>query len=458
MPLKASPAGKTYRTAPFRALTFLVLAVAPIGCQTRVPQTTSTEAPVIPVSHPVKREVTDFADFSGRTDAVNSVGIKARVTGYLVKMAFQEGAEVRGDDRLRGGVRIAGLVAAPLAPTSLLAAASLFPGQLGEGDLLFEVDPRPYQAQLRQAEGQVALGQAQLKLANETYARNLALVPMKAVSQLELDQNKAAVEEARARIKASQASLDIYKLNLEFTRVTAPIDGQISRYYLTLGNLVNQDQTLLTTVVSLDPMYAYFDVDESTLLQVKRAINAGKIKRPRPGTHVPVLMGLQGETGYPHRGTINFVNNVINPSTGTIAFRGIFPNPKPLEGTRLLAPGMFVRIRLPIGQAHSALVVIDRAIGSDQGLKFVYVVDKDNKVQYRRVQTGPLQEDGQRVIEEGLTSEDRIVVGGLPQIRPRMQIKVDEIAMPTLNGPVTPPGSRGPNAPTPGERKAKMGG
>jgi multidrug efflux system membrane fusion protein len=240
------------------------------------------------------------------------------------------------------------------------------------------------------------------------------------------------VDEAKARIKATQSSLEIYKLNLSFTRVTSPIDGQVSRYYLTLGNLVNQDQTLLTTVVSLDPMYAYFDVDEPTLLRVRRAINQGKIKVPANGAGLPVLMGLQGEAGFPHRGTVNFVNNVFNPSTGTMSYRGVFPNPKPAEGTRLLSPGMFVRIRLPIGQPHKALLVVDRALGSDQGLKFVYVLDKDNRAQYRRVRTGPLQPDGLRVIEEGLQPDDWVVVGGLQQIRPRMQLQVERTAMPTF--------------------------
>ena len=160
-----------------------------------------------------------------------------------------------------------------------------------------------------------------------------------AVSQQQLDQDQAAVEEAEARVKAFETSMEVYKLNLDFTKVTSPIDGQVSRYYLTLGNLVNQDQTLLTTVVSLDPMYAYFDMDEPTLLRIRRAINEGKIKRPAGRREIPVLMGLQGEDGFPHKGTINFVNNQVNPTTGSIAVRGVFPNPKPTGGTRLLSPG-----------------------------------------------------------------------------------------------------------------------
>ena len=177
-------------------------------------------------------------------------------------------------------------------------------------------------------------------------------------------------------------------------------------------------------------MYAYFDVDEPTLLRVQQDIDAGKIKQLQHGV-IPVLMGLQGEDGFPHPGEINFINNQVNPTTGSISFRGVFPNAKSPKGVRLLKPGMFVRIRLPMGQPHPALLVIDRAIGSDQGLKYVYVLDAENKAQYRRMKTGALQEDGLRVVE-GLRPDDWVVVGGLQQVRPRMQIRPDKVAMPTL--------------------------
>jgi len=367
------------------------------GCSHGPSQLAPPEPPAIPVSHPVSREVTDSIDFTGRTDAIQAVDVRARVTGYLVQLPFKEGAEVK------------------------------------KGDLLFEIDPRPYQAQLDQALSQVVLNEASLKLAQVTYARDRSISNSApgAISQQVLDQDVATVNEALARVKAYQASTEVFKLNMEFTKVTSPIDGQVSRYYLTLGNLVNQDQTLLTTVVSLDPMYAYFDVDEPTLLRVRRAVNEGKITLPEDGK-MPVLMGLQGEDGFPQRGTINFVNNQVNPTTGSISVRGVFPNPKPKAGSRLLSPGMFVRIRLPIGQPHQALLVIDRAIGSDQGLKYVYVLDADNKAQYRRVTIGPLQEDGLRVITEGLKPDERVVVGALQQVRPRMQVQPEERAMPTL--------------------------
>ncbi len=381
------------------------------GCARKAPEVAPAEPPVIPISQPERREVTDFVDFTGRLDAVESVDVRPRATGYLVKMPFKEGAEVK------------------------------------KGDLLFEIDPRPYKAQLDQAEGQVQLYKSQLNLAKITLARDLetARTPG-AVSQQQLDEDRANVEAADARLKAYQASLEVYRLNLEFTKVTSPIAGKVSRYYLTVGNLVIQDQTLLTTVVSQENMYAYFDMDEPTLLMIKTAINEGKIKLPQPGADVPVYMGLQGEEGFKHRGSVNFINNQVNPTTGSISVRGVFDNPKPPSGTRVLVPGMFVRIRLPIGQPHPALLVIDRAISSDQGLKYVYVVDDQNKAQYRRVTTGALQEDGLRVITQGLRENDWVVVGGLQQVRPKMTLRTERLTkMPTIDSSV--PVAAAPQAP-----------
>jgi multidrug efflux system membrane fusion protein len=399
----------------------LLLPVA--GCQRHPTAVAPPQPPVIPVSQPVGREVTEYVDFTGQTDAVQAVDIRPRVTGYLVKMPFKEGADVKA------------------------------------GDTLFVIDPRPYKAQLDQASGQVNLYQAQLKLAKTIYERDQAInlrVP-NSVSQEHIDQDRAAVEEADARVKAFEKNMEVFRLNKDFTNVTSPIDGHVSRYYLTLGNLVNQDQTLLTTVVSQDPMYAYFDVDEPTLLRLRRAINQGKLHPPQAGEDPPVLMGLQGEDGFPHQGSVNFVNNQVNPTTGSISVRGVFPNPRPPGGIRLLSPGMFVRIRLPIGKPHPALLVIDRAIASDQGLKYVYVIDAKNEVQYRRVTTGPLQEDGLRVIVDGLKRDDWVVVGGLQQVSPRLRIQPERIPMPLIgqptgqDAPATSP--KGPTTQPPGQTK-----
>lgn len=399
----------------------MLLAVA-AGCRREAAQQPGPAKPVVPVSNPVQREVLEYVEYTGRTDAVQSVGIRARVTGYLVSAPFKEG------DTVKGPVKWFGL---PVRP----------------GSLLFEIDPRPYKAQLDQAESQVKVTKAQLNLAQANYDRAKDAADKGVGSKQDVDTTKAAVEEAASRIDAAQAAVRLYELNLGYTRVHSPIDGQVSRYYYTLGNLINQDQTLLTTVVSTDPMYAYFDMDERTILRIRTAINQGKIKPPAGGNELPVMMGLEGEPGFPHQGVIDFVNNVVNPSTGTIAVRGRFANPLPPNGRRLLSPGMFVRVRLPIGQPHPALLVVDRALGSDQGRKYAYVVDAENKVQYRAVTTGPLQDDGLRVIESGLKPDDRVVVGALQQLRPKMDVDPEPTAMPTPGA--TAPDPAGAPSPPP---------
>jgi multidrug efflux system membrane fusion protein len=388
----------------------LLIVVLAAGCSQRRPDAAPAAPPTIPVAQPIRREVTDFVDFTGRVESPQAVSIIPRVTGYLVSAPFREGAEVK------------------------------------KGDLLFEIDARPYQAQYDQAYGQVLLNEARVKeaTADNERAKELSKTPG-AISRQDLDRYQAALEEAFASVQAANASLEIYKLNLEFCKVASPVDGQISRYYLTPGNLVNQDQTQLTTVVSNDPMYVYFDIDETTVLRVRRAINEGKIQRYQQG-EFPVYIGLEGEENFPHRGTLNFVNNQINSGTGSITARAELPNPKPEGGIRLLSPGMFVRVRLPLGKPHEALLVIDRAIGSDQGIKYLYSVDEKNTTQQRRVETGALQEDGLRVIDSGVKDGEWFVVGGIQQVRPRMTISPDRVPMPTL-GPVNVATSAGPMTP-----------
>ncbi len=418
-------------------LLLVVLLLGP-GCQAGTPPASAPGVPGVPVSQPVQRPVTDFVDFTGRTDAVQSVNIVARTTGYLVKIPFEEGAEVK------------------------------------KGQLLFQIDPQPYEAQVHLGEAQVATSKAQLDLAKSNLTRASSLTKNNGISAQELDQYKSAYDQAVAQLEAAQANLEIYRLNLQYTHVTSPIDGQVSRYFLTLGNLINQDQTLLTTVVSLDPMYAYFDLDQRTLLRIRRAINEGKIRsrRAMPAgpefpyekaiaaqgllapsatalptaltslglaaldvpvgpAELPVLLGMPGESQFPYSGVINFSNNQLNPNTGSISVRGVFANPRPRNGVRLMSPGMFVRIRLPIGSAHPALLVIDRAIQSDQGQKFVYVITADNKAEYRQVVTGDLQEDGLRVITSGLKADDWVVVGAIQQVRPNMQVTTQQTPMPS---------------------------
>jgi multidrug efflux system membrane fusion protein len=376
------------------------------GCRHQPPQSGPPDLPVIPVARPEKREVTDYVDYTGRVAAVNAVDVRPHVTGYITQAPFKEGAEVK------------------------------------KGDLLFEIDPRPYQAAVDAAKAQLALYEANYRLAQAELARSQRIAQREpgAISREDLERYQAQEAQAQGNVGVAQANLRTAQLNLGWTRVTSPIDGQVSRYYYTVGNLATQDQTLLTTVMSVDPMYAYWDMDERTVLRVRNMINEGKIKpKLGSGADIPVFMAVEGETGFPHRGSLNFVNNQVNPFTGTISVRGEFPNPKPPNGRRLLTPGMFARIHLPIGEPHPALLVADRAIGSDQGLRFVYVLDADHKVQYRRVTTGALQDDGLRVIEEGLGPDDWVVVAGLQQVRPNMEVEPEELKEMPKVGPAQAP-------------------
>jgi multidrug efflux system membrane fusion protein len=394
-------------------------ALVTTGCHRGAAKAAPPQLPVVPVAQPVQRAVTDYYDYTGRIDAVQSLDVRARVTGYLVQMPFKEGSEVK------------------------------------KGELLFEIDPRPYQAQFDAANAQVALAEANYRLAKAENARSKVIARRDpgAISAEDLERYAAQEAQASANLGVAKANLETARLYLGFTKVESPIDGRVSRFFYTLGNLVSQDQTLLTTVVSQDPMYAYFDVEERIVLRIRKLINTGEIKVPAEVTDIPLYMGLEGEDGFPHKGTLDFVNNTVNPSTGTIAVRGIFPNPLPPGGRRLLTPGMFVRIRLPIGSPHESLLVIDRALGSDQGLKFVYLLDGDNKIRYQRVTTGPLQEDGLRVIATGLKPDDWVAIGALQQIRPQMQVEPERQAMPTVSPAEAPnPTENKPQPPPPGEK------
>jgi multidrug efflux system membrane fusion protein len=392
----------------FFSLLPALLLVAGGGCEPNKAKIAEAKAPAVPVAKPLQRLISDNVDYTGRLNAIDSVNILPRVTGYLVKMPFKEGSDVK------------------------------------KGELLFEIDPRPYVAQFDAAKAQLEQSKASQRYAKATNERFHALAVKEpgAVSQQELDQYQAQEEQSGANVDLAKANLEAAKLNLDWTKVEAPIDGHISRYYQTKGNLVNQDQTMLTTIVSNDPMYLYFDMDEPTLLRIKRLVNEGKIERSESsGTNPIVLMGLEGEDGFPHKGSVNFFDNTVNAMTGSISVRGAFPNPIPekkaeeKKGTRLFVPGMFARVRFPIGQPHEALLVIDRAIGSDQGLRYVYVVDSEKKVQKRRVTTGTLEEDGMRVILDGLQPDEWVAVGGIQQLRDRMEIQPDQQqTMPTLGG------------------------
>jgi multidrug efflux system membrane fusion protein len=315
--------------------------------------------------------------------------------------------------------------------------------------VLFKIDPRPYQALYDQAVAQINLANAQLQLAKADYARalNVAKTPG-AISQQDVDKYFAAQGKAEAEVAAQEANAESARLNLDYTDVKTDINGVVSRNLLSVGNLVNAN-TLLTTVESEDPMFAYFNVDEQTLLRVQQMMREGKLKSVREGNteKYPVDLGLSnGSDQYPYVAYIDFVNNQIDPTTGTLQVRGVINNSLPKQGPRIFAPGMFLRVRLPIGKEHPALLAPQAAIGTDQGQKFVLVVSADNTVEYRPINVGEVQSGGMQVVipqqivrdeknsvrlakadekgEDSLTVNDRIIIGGLQRVRPGMKVEI----------------------------------
>jgi RND family efflux transporter MFP subunit len=362
------------------------------GCA-RAPSEAPAAAPVsVTVSYPVEQYVTDYADFTARTAAVDSVEVRAHVWGYLDKVNFKEGTLVQ------------------------------------KGDVLFELDPRPYEAVLNQAKAKVAQDEAQLTYDEAEYQRNLYLVRTGAATRSDLDKTAAARGVDLANVAADKAVVASRQLDLEYTKVIAPVSGRVSRYVVTVGNLIQSgDQnggTLLTTIVSVDPMWAYFDVDEHTALRVRQLAREGKADSPRDGGY-PVSLGLANEDGHPHRGSIDFVDNQVNPRTGTIRVRGVFPNKE-----QVLLPGLFGRVRTPIDRPHKAQLVSDRALDTDQGQKILYVVDRDNKVVSRPVRLGALH-DGLREITDGVKPGERVIVNGLQQVRPGITVEPKLVDMPS---------------------------
>ncbi|MCX7423736.1 MAG: efflux RND transporter periplasmic adaptor subunit [Planctomycetia bacterium] len=347
-------------------------------------------APVkVEVTVPLEQEVTDFQDFTGRLEAVESVEIRARVNGYLTKIAFDPsielGAEVKAND------------------------------------LLFEIDERPYQNALESALANLAKAEAQQKTAVAELARTEELVAKKAATPRDLERDAGQKAVADASIEGAKVAINQAKLDLEFAKITAPISGRIGRPLLTVGNLVTTATGSLTSIVSVDPVHVYFDIDEPTLLTLQKLIRDGKLKSAMEA-EVPLLLGLVNDDGHPYHGKLDFVENKIDPNTGTIRVRGVFANPKPERGPRPLAPGLFARVRLPLGEPHKALLISERAIGRDQGQAFVFVVNTENEVIYRRVKLGP-QHDGLRVISDGLVIGEKIVVNGLQRVRPGSQVE-----------------------------------
>lgn len=266
----------------------------------------------------------------------------------------------------------------------------------------------------------VAPAEAKLKTSTAELARTEELFKKNAATQSDLDRDTGTKLLSAASIEAGNAAVAQATLDLEFAKITAPISGRISRSIPSEGDLITPSTGKLTSIVSVDPIHLYFDMDEPTLLTLQKLIRDGKLKSAMEA-EIPLLIGLANDDGYPYRGKLDFVENQVDPNTGTIRVRGVFANPKPERGGRPLAPGFFTRVRLPLGEPHKAILIPEKAIGRDQGSPFVYVVSTENEVVYRRVKLGALH-DGQRVIREGLSANEQIVVNGLQRVRPGAKV------------------------------------
>jgi membrane fusion protein, multidrug efflux system len=358
----------------------VALAAALAGCSEQKPPQAAapTPAPPVTVAQPVKRTVTDWDEFTGRFEAVEEVQVRARVGGYVTSIEFQDGAIVH------------------------------------QGDLLYVIDPRPFEAVADQAEGQLADAKAKIELAKREFDRAVTLNKTEAVSDSIVDQRRQALQSAEAAAIQAEGIQKAAKLNVEFTHVLAPITGRVSRHLVSAGNLVQGSDTgastLLTSIVTLDPIYIYFDMDEATYQKNSRLWFEGKRPSSRD-TANPVQVTLTGETKPSHDGTINFLDNRLDVSTGTLRSRALIKN------TDLsILPGQFGRVKLIGSSPYEALLIPDAAVATDQSRKIVFVVKPDDTVEARPVVLGPL-DDGLRVIREGLNAEDRVIVDGIQRAR-----------------------------------------
>jgi RND family efflux transporter MFP subunit len=368
--------------SPARLSIPTVLALVTLACQQAAPP--PPPPPEVVVSQPVQREIVEWDEYTGRLEAVDSVEVRPRVGGYLQSIHFTDGSMV------------------------------------DKGSLLFQIDPRPYEATLRHAQADLRLAQTRLELAHKNAARADKLLQSRAISQEEADIRESNVRQAEASVAEAQAAVDAASLDVEFTRVTAPIAGRVSRKMVTEGNLVNggpgTQGTLLTTIVSLDPIYVYFDADERAYLKYHRLAESGLRPSSRDYRN-PVEIGLADEEGFPREGHMDFVDNQLDEGTGTIVGRAVVDN-----SDGLLSPGLFVRIRLPGSGLYDAILVPAEAILTDQAQRYVFVVGADDKAQYRQVETGPLI-DGMRVVRDGVKADDWIVVSGMQRVRPDIVVK-----------------------------------
>jgi len=360
------------------------VAFAVAGCDTRAQDQTAPPPPDVGVAAVLSEQVQDWNEATGRIAAVESVELRPRVSGYVERVAYAEGDEV------------------------------------AKGDLLFVIDPRPYRAALQRAEAELARARAEAQLAKTRHTRAQSLIEASAISRDDFEARSAGLAEAEAAVRAAQAMVETARLDLAFTQVRAPVAGRAGRAMLTTGNLAQADASLLTTVVSQDPVHVYFETDERTFLRHQAMSRAGE----RRNADNAVRVGLADETGHPHAGTVDFLDNQVDPATGTVRARAVLPNPD-----RRFTPGLFARVQLEGAAARPAILIDDKAVITDQDRKYVYVVGEDNTAQRRDIVPGRIVE-GLRVVESGLAAGDRVIVNGVQKVfMPGMPVAPKAIAM-----------------------------
>ena len=376
---------KLFFRLAFPPLALIALTSLSTGCSRSSAQQ-SPRPPAVTVAPVERKEIVEWDEFTGRIEAVESVEVRPRVSGYIQEVRFRSGQLVK------------------------------------KGDVLFGIDPRWHQAAFDQRQAESERAKVQLENARREADRTTQLLANKAISTEEADARVARFQEAKAALLAAEAARDSAKLDLEYTQVRAPIDGRVSRALLTEGNYVSGlagAATLLTTLVSVDPVYVYADVDEDTLLKFNALLHATKLETNGDG-NIPVELQLADEQGFPHQGHIESFDNRLDPNTGSILLRAVFPN-----GDSRIVPGLFARIRIPLSERHPALLVSERAIGTDQAQKYVLTLTATNTVAYQSVTLGPVV-DGKRIIRSGLQAGDQIVVNGLQRVRPGMPVTTQE--------------------------------
>ena len=365
--------------------TGLLMTVIATACSSQAePAAGMPPPPEVSVAQVLNKDVSRWDEFTGRVTAIETVELRPRVSGYVQQVAYQEGQEVK------------------------------------KGDLLFVVDPRPYKARLAQAEADLERARAEARLAQMQDKRAQTLVEAKAISREEFETRRAASTQGDAAVRAAEAALENARLDLQFTSVRSPINGRAGRAMVTEGNLANADTTLLTTVVSQDPVFVYFESDEQSFLRYQELARKGE----RAETKNPVRVGLASEQGYPHEGTVDFVDNQVDPSTGTIRARAVLRNPD-----RIFTPGLYARVQLQGSGQFKAMLVDDKAVLTDQDRKYVYVLGEKNAATRKDVKLGPVI-DGLRVVTSGLAPSDKVIVHGVQKVFfPGMPVQPKVIAM-----------------------------